>query len=132
MNTTKVVDVTEQILVTIDKTDIFVCHCILTRRNGPKIIIVKFVQTQTKHLIMGNKKKLIEMDQRLFIHADITPPRGKVMHFIKRKEDVASVTNVNEQIIVYLKSSDKFSFNNFFEIYERDSILFDECIDQRF
>ena len=53
------------------------------------------------------------MSQRL-INADAAPPIGKVMHFIRR--DVASVTDVNEQIIVYLKSSDKFVFNNFFEL----------------
>ena len=57
----KVVDVPEQIGATIDKTDNRVCHRLPTRRNGHKCIIVKFVSRQTKHLIRGNKKKLMEI-----------------------------------------------------------------------
>ena len=81
----KVVDVAKKIGVTIDKTDINVCHCLPARRNGPKGIVVKCFKRHTNHLIIGNKKNLRKMGQRLFINDDLTPLRGKVMYLIRKK-----------------------------------------------
>ena len=54
------------------------------------------------------------------------------MQVIRQEEEVKSVTMVNEKKIVYLESSDKLVFNNLFDLYKKDSALFDECMNQRF
>ena len=118
----KLVDVAKPFGVTKDKTNTSVC--LPTKRNGPKRIILKFVRRQTKHLIMGKKKKLREMGQRLFID-DVTPQRGKVMYLNRQNEEIASVTNLKEKIIVYLKSSDKLVLNSLFEFCIWEGALFD-------
>ena len=110
----KFVDLTGHIGVTIHKT---VCHRLPKRRNGPKGIVI-YVMRQTNHLIMGNKRKLKEMSHRLHIIVDFTTLKRKVIHLIRQKKDVASVTTVNEKVLVYLNSSDRFVFNNVFELYE--------------
>ena len=110
----KLVDLTGHIGVTIHKT---VCHRLPKRRNGPKNI-VNCVMRQTNHLIMGNKRKLKEMSHRIHIKDDFTTLKGKVIYFIRQKKDVASVTTVNEKVLVYLNPSDRFVFNNLFELYE--------------
>ena len=79
---------------------------------------------------MGEKEKF--RGRRLFINYDETPLRGKVIYLIRQKKKVASMSTVNETIIVYLKSSDKLVFNKLFELYEWDSALFDDCFNQRF
>ena len=72
------------------------------------------------------------MDQRLFFNDDVTPLGEKVMFLIRQKEKVAILNTVNDKIIVYLKSSNKLVFKNLFELFEWDSNLFDQCINQPF
>ena len=85
-----------------DKTDDSVCHRFPTRRNGPNGIMLKFVRTKSKHVIMGNKEKLREMGQRVFNSDAVTPLRLKILYFIGQKEKVAILTTVNEKLIMYL------------------------------
>ena len=128
----KVANVADRIEVTIDKTDISVCHSFPPRRNGPKGINRKLVRRKTKRLIMGNQKKLKKMGQQLFINDDVAPLRGKVTYLTRQKEEMASLTTVNEKIIMCLKSSDKLVFNTLFEVDEWDTSLFHKCINKHF
>ena len=79
-------------------------------------VIVKFARSRTEHLIKGNKKKLRELGQRVVNNDEMTPLRGKVIYYVRQKEEAARVSSVYEKIIVYLKSSDKLEFTNLFKL----------------
>ena len=72
------------------------------------------------------------MGHRLFFNDDVTALGEKVMFLIRQKEEVAILNTVNGKIIEYLKYSNKLVYKNLFELFEWDSDLFDQCINQPF
>ena len=89
-----------------------------------------WVFNKSKNIIVLNG---FIISQRTFhVFDDVTALGEKVMFLIRQKEEVAILNTVNGKIIEYLKYSKKLVSKNLFELFEWDSDLFDQCINQPF
>ena len=112
-----VIKVASEAGVTINRSDISVCHR-LPARIGPKPIIAKFVRREVKTALMRGKGHLKRKQSNIFINDDITPLRSKLSKVLRDKEEVKYVNFLNEKITVTYSNNDRVIYNNLFDLYK--------------
>ena len=106
----KVIDLAQIMGVNITQNYINTCHRLGARQQTrARAIIVRFFARDKRNHMLINKKKLKDnVDYKnVFISEDLAQVRAKLLHYVKRKERVASVYTQDWKTVCQLRDNSR-------------------------
>ena len=106
----RLVEVTNDIGVTISKQDISVCHRLPSLNQGSRPKIAKFVRCETKFHVVTHKRKFENSPKKLYNNDDVTLLRVILAKVLRQHPDVKHVDMFTEKVLLTMSNGKRHVF----------------------
>ena len=116
----RVVEVANDIGVTVSKQDITVCHHLPSRNPRSRSNIAKIVRRETKFRIKTRKRNFKNSIKKLSFDGDVTLLQTKLVEALRRRPDVKYVDMFNKKVVLTLSNGKKHFLKNLVDLRKWD------------